>query len=114
MPKSPTLKTKCIDGDFLKARFFFLITAIIISIVTVFGLFSYAKERRDQIIFSSLPYVLKKYEDGLAVQRGKDIVEVFDEVEFSALPEYDRNALQKGIEFGSMAEVYSAIEDYDG
>ena len=44
----------------------------------------------------------------------KKIVEVFDNVSFNALPEYDRNALKGGIEFKSMAEVYSAIEDYDG
>lgn len=98
----------------MKTRFFFLIIAIIISIATVLGLFSYSEVRREEIIYSTYPYVLKKHEDGLAVLKGEKIVEVFDNVSFNALPEYDRNALKGGIEFKSMAEVYSAIEDYDG
>ena len=60
------------------------------------------------------PYVLKAKDNHIAVYKLDELVREFEDVNYSALPEYDRNTLKKGLTFDTIEEVYQTIEDLDG
>ncbi|MBE6766503.1 MAG: hypothetical protein IKL62_03330 [Clostridia bacterium] len=97
----------------MKRKAIILAFSIILSFSSVLAINSYAAERKSQIIHSSLPIVLKQHHNCIAAYRGDEIIEIFTDVVYDTLPEYDRNTLKKGIPFSNIDEVYSAIEDYD-
>ncbi len=98
----------------MKIKIIIMAVAAVLSISSVIAINSYGIERRDEIIRSSLPFILKEYGEHIAVFQGDERIEVFYDVIYDSLPEYDRNALKRGITFDSMSQVYSAIEDFDG
>ena len=60
------------------------------------------------------PYVLKVKENHIAVYKLDELVREFENVNYSVLPEYDRNSLKKGLTFETLEEVYQTVEDMDG
>ncbi len=98
----------------MKAKIFIMAAVAFLSIGSVFAINSYTIERKEDIIRSSLPFVLKVHNENIAVFQGDEVIEVFYDVIYDSLPEYDRNALKRGLRFDSMSEVYSAVEDFDG
>lgn len=86
---------------------------IILSVSAVMVINSHNTKKQENIE-RNVPYVLKNYENCVALYKGNEIIEVFQSVNFNALPEYDKNQLKKGITFNDVESVYSLIEDYDG
>ncbi len=97
----------------MKVKTVILIVTVFISIISIAAINSYADNREKEFI-ESQPYVLKIYNNNVAVYKNDKIIEIFDTVNYSALPEYDRNQLKKGMSFDSIEEIYSVIEDFDG
>ena len=97
----------------LKIKNIILIAVILISIVSIVAITSYADSREKELSEAS-PYILKVYDNSIAAYKNDKVVEIFDSVNYSALPEYDRNQLKKGISFDTIDEIYIAVEDYDG
>ncbi len=98
----------------MKIKAIILTLALLISFSTILAINSYAINRKEEMIRSSLPIVLKQYYNCLAAYKGEEIIEIFKNVVYDSLPEYDQNTLKKGIAFPNIEAVYSAIEDYDG
>ena len=86
----------------------------ILLIGSLITIYNYGVEINDNSNRTNAPIVLKEYEGGLAAFLGDDVIEVFPDVIVATLPEYDKNALKKGIAFENMDKVYIALEDYDG
>lgn len=59
-------------------------------------------------------YTLKEYENAVALYHNNKIIEIYDTVDVSALPELDRISLKKGIKLSSSEEATQYIEDFDG
>lgn len=59
-------------------------------------------------------YILKEYNDTVALYKNKKIVAVYDGVVVSALPYSDRLRLSEGITVESPDAAQSIMEDYDG
>lgn len=57
---------------------------------------------------------LKSYGDNLALYNGESVIEIFDAVLLSDLPEKDKILLTEGITFATKEEALIAAEDYDG
>lgn len=98
----------------MKKKAIILSLAIVLSFSSVLAINSYAAERKAKIIHDALPIVLKQHYNCIAAYKGDEIIEIFSNVIYDALPEYDRNTLKRGIPFSDINEVYSAVEDYDG
>ncbi len=98
----------------MKLKIIIMSVVAILLIGSVIAISKYGIEKNDNSNRSNLPIVLKEHNNAIAAFRGEDIIEEFPDVVFPSLPEYDRNALKRGITFESMNEVYIAIEDYDG
>ncbi len=97
----------------MKAKIIILTITLILTISAIISINSFADERVEKIK-SSAPYVLKKYENCVAVYQCDELVRVFETVNYSALPEYDKNILKNGMSFSTLNEIYSVIEDFDG
>ncbi len=97
----------------MKTKLIISIVTIIITISAIASINSYAEGRVNKIK-ASAPYVLKQRDNHVAVDKLDEMVREFKDVNYSALPEYDRNMLKKGIEFQTLEEIYSTIEDFDG
>lgn len=97
----------------MKSKQAIFITVIIVSVALIAAFTAVAITHQDTNI-DETPYVLKAKENYLVLYKYGKEVEEFKTVNYSALPEYDRNTLKKGIEFSSIEEVYAAIEDFDG
>lgn len=59
-------------------------------------------------------WCLKSYGDNLALYNGENVIEIFDAVLLSDLPEKDKTLLTEGIVFSTKEEALTAAEDYDG
>lgn len=94
-------------------RPFILSLSILVTVLIIVTLNVYV-DRRVEKIEAAQPLILKQEENHLAVYRADKQIEKFLSVDFSALPEFDRNALKNGIIFDNMEQVYSVIEDFDG
>ena len=92
---------------------FILFLSILVTVLIIVALNVYAGFRVEKIE-AEQPLILKQEENHLTVYRAGKEIEKFTSVNFSALPEFDRNTLKKGIPFDNMEQVYSAIEDFDG
>ncbi len=97
----------------MRTRLIVLLTAVILSIVSISALGIYA-DRKTARITENTPYVLTVKDECVVIMKNDKILERLDAVNYSALPEYDRNQLKKGIIFQSEDELYSVIEDFDG
>lgn len=97
----------------MKIKPILLVVIVILSITIILVMNSYKsnflKRKQDNNILT-----LKEYEGCVAVYSGDRLLEVFRSVNYTSLPEYDKNKLNKGINFNSIEEVYSVIEDFDG
>ena len=97
----------------MKMKIIILTITLIFTISAILAINSYAAERVEAIK-STAPFVLKQYENCVAVYQCDELVRVFETVNYSALPEYDKNSLRKGMTFSTLNEIYSVIEDFDG
>ncbi len=68
----------------------------------------------ESIESSTARLMLRFYDGEVSLFEGNAILETFDEINFSTLPEGDRSRLIDGIELESLEDAYSLIEDFDG
>lgn len=57
--------------------------------------------------------VLKTSGNNIALYKGEQIIEVYDEIDVRRLTDYDRQLLKKGILVESESDLLSILEDYD-
>lgn len=86
------------------------ITAIIILLLVITGITLKPSAKSAE----PYSYRLKAYENTVALYEGTQIIEVYDEIEISALPQNDQSRLVVGISFQTISDAREAAEDYDG
>ncbi len=59
-------------------------------------------------------YTLKSYRNCVALYKNEEIIEIYDDIVLNNLPPNDKAILKSGIEFNSISEVDTALQDYDG
>ncbi len=97
----------------MKTKLIISVCIITITIIAISSINSYAVAKTNKIK-AMAPYVLKVKENHIAVYKLDELVREFENVNYSVLPEYDRNLLKKGLTFETLEEVYQTVEDMDG
>lgn len=59
-------------------------------------------------------YILKTYEDNIALFKNGKVEEIYDTVTIWELPDKDINLLNEGIKLKSKEQALQYVEDYDG
>ncbi|MBE6732794.1 MAG: hypothetical protein E7561_02210 [Ruminococcaceae bacterium] len=82
----------------------FLIAIIIITVST---------SKTDKPIVDD-GYYMKSLNNTVALYKDEDIIKIYDGIVVDTLPITDRQLLERGIHYKSIADADSAAEDYDG
>ncbi len=96
----------------MKLYRYLLCSFLISTVVAVFLLILTGLKFTNDTVESS--YKLKAYKNTVALYKNNEMVEVYEDVVLSNLPEGDRISLGEGIEFKNMQQVRLALQDYDG
>lgn len=59
-------------------------------------------------------YTLKEYNGSVALYNGEKMIDIFEGIVLSNLPDGDRKKFANGIKTDSLEEALSIIEDFDG
>ena len=94
----------------LKTDIILLGTFLLIIILSLFLLFNPKIQSNNEANI----YTLKSYRNCVALYKNEEIIEIYDDIVLSNLPEKDKDNLKNGIEFESIADVDCALKDYDG
>lgn len=92
-------------------------TSLILSFITVFFVFlilaiMLLNENRNNE--AETGYYMKSLNNTVVLYKNDEIVKVYDGIVLDLLPITDRDLLDKGIHYESVAEADAAAEDYDG
>ena len=97
-------------SDILSKKLKILLVVIVISIITILSCSSviyYYKAKENQ------PLMLKSKDNHIALYKGKQLIEVYDDININNLTDYDRKLLRNGIIIESDKELFAILEDYD-
>ncbi len=97
-------------SDILSKKLKILLVVIVISIITILScsaVIYYYKAKENQ------PLMLKSKDNHIALYKGKQLIEVYDDININNLTDYDRKLLRNGIIIESDKELFAILEDYD-
>lgn len=93
----------------MKKRLTVLAAAVTLAIFSViFSFISVAANNQNA------PLILREYNGCAALYKGNEIIEIYDEIVISVLPQADKEMLASGIVIKNEEQLNSIIEDYDG
>ena len=87
------------------------ITVIIFSVILATFLFLIADRSAPP---AEEGYILKEYNNTVALYKGEKVLNVYDGIVVSSLPNDDRQRLKNGIKLRNPEDAQAIIEDYDG
>lgn len=85
---------------------FMIITVEVVAIIVALGIVAQSQNNND--------WVLKSYNNTVALYNNDKITEIFEEIVLDTLPDADIRQLENGIVFTTRDEAIRAIEDFDG
>ena len=94
----------------MKKRLIIVFSAVFITLFSVIAsyisVFANNKDNMDM--------VLREYNGSVALYKGNEIIEIYDEIVIGVLPDTDRKLLKEGIVIENEEQLSRIIEDYDG